>query len=141
MSMFDHYVPDPPLYCPLCEADLDDWQGQDGPSALMVWRQGVAGPIDQAIEDEEVRLEPHRLAAFRLPEIFSIYTWCCGGPFAWEADCHATDGIWSRTELITAETARQKSNERRGEFKARIRWLRGEVTYRDATVPDGEHST
>ncbi len=127
MGMFDYYIPDPPLRCPVCGSALDDWQGKDGPNALMVWQQGVAAPIDQAIDDEEVRLEPHRLAKFRLPQIFSIYLWCCGGRFDLEADCRTTDGIWSCTELVTADTATQNKQERRGDFKARMRWLSGKV--------------
>jgi hypothetical protein len=110
MGMFDHYIPDPPLDCPVCGNTLDDWQGKDGPSALMVWRQGAAAPIDQAIEDEDVRLEDHHLAKFRLPESFYIYEWCCGGHFALEAVCRTTDGIWSHTKLILADTATQHKN-------------------------------
>ncbi len=127
MGMFDHYIPDPPLRCPVCGSALDGWQGKDGPNALMVWRQGVAAPIDQAIEDEDVRLEPHQLAKFRLPQTFEIYEWCCGGHFALEAVCRTSDGIWSSTELITADTAQQNKDERRGDFKARMRWLSGKV--------------
>lgn len=93
----------------------------------MIWRQGVAGPIDQAIDDEEVKLESERLAKFRLPDQFLIYTTCCGNGFFVEADCYTDDETWSRTELITAETARQQKQERRGKFKARIRWLKGDA--------------
>ena len=124
MGMFDTYIPDPPLHCPACGAELVDWQGKEGPSALMVWRQHVAEPIDQPI-DPDARLDDEDLARFRLPETFDIYTWCCAR-FSIEAICQAPDGIWSHTELITAETAKQHKNERRGEFKARMRWLRGE---------------
>ncbi len=128
MGMFDHYIPDPPLCCPVCGSALDDWQGKDGPNALMVWRQGHTAPIDQAIEDEDIRLLSHQLAKFRLPPIFKIYEWCCGGHFALEAVCHTSDGIWSSTELITADTEMQKKGERRADFKARMRWLSGKVT-------------
>ena len=106
MGMFDEYIP-------------------DGPNGLMVWRQGVAAPIDQSIPDEDVRLEPEQLARFRLPEQFTIYTRCCSGRFWVEALCYASGETWSRTELGTADTARQETWERRGDFKARLRWLRG----------------
>lgn len=128
MGMFDDYIPDPPLRCPACDSVLEGWQGKDGPNALMIWQQGIAGPIDQAIEDENVRLEPQQLSTFRLPDQFTIYTQCCGGSFFIDAECYASGGTWSRTELITAETAKQGKQERRGEFKARIRWLRGNTT-------------
>jgi hypothetical protein len=125
MGMFDHYIPDPPLRCPVCGSALNDWQGKDGPNALFVWRQGVAAPIDQAIDDEDVRLEPHQLATFRLPENFLIYEYCCGRHFPLEADCRSTKGIWTHIELETAETATQRKDERRHDFKARLRWLGG----------------
>ena len=128
MGMFDHYIPDPPLRCPVCGSSPDDWQGKDGPNALMVWRQGIVAPVDQAIEDEEVRLEPHRLAEFRLPKIFLIYEYCCGGRYPLEANCRTTDGVWSSIELVTADRAVQYKEERRADFKARIRWLSGKGT-------------
>ncbi len=126
MGMFDEYIPYPPLNCPACGAKLEGWQGQDGPNALMIWRQGIDGPIDQAIDDEDVKLEPERLAAYRLPEQFSIYTTCCGRGFFIQADCTTKGEAWWHTELITAETAKQQKQERRGDFKARVRWLKGE---------------
>ncbi len=129
MGMFDEYIPDPPLHCPACESPVGGWQGTDGPNALMIWQQGIAAPIDQAIEDEEVKLLPEQLAIFRLPEEFAIYTDCCGGHFFVVANCTSTDETWSRTELVTAETAEQARHERRSEFKARLRWLRGEEFY------------
>jgi len=129
MGMFDEYQPIPPLDCPACNAFLRGWQGKDGPCALFVWRQGVAAPIYQMIEDDDVRLTDEQLAEWRLPEEFTIYTTCCSGFFI-EADCYCTDGVWTRTELLTAEHAVQRKNERRGEFKARLRWLRGEFSPR-----------
>ena len=82
MGMFDEYIPDTPLRCPACGSALDGWQGQGGgPNALMVWRQGIAEPIDQSIDDEEVKLEPEQLAKWRLPKQFTIYTFCCSRRF------------------------------------------------------------
>ena len=52
MGMFDYYEPDPALACPVCRAPLAGWQGKDGPCALLVWRQGVASPVDQAVPEE-----------------------------------------------------------------------------------------
>lgn len=128
MGMFDEYIPDPPLSCPACGVALEGWQGKEGPNALMVWRQGIAGPIDQSIDDNEVKLTPEQLGKFRLPKQFGIYTSCCGGKFFVEAECYALGDIWSRTVLVTAETAKQEKQERRGDFKARVRWLRGKST-------------
>lgn len=128
MGMFDEYIPDPPLCCPACGAELDGWQGKDGPNASMVWRQGIAGPVDQSIDDEDVKLRPEQLTRFRLPKEFTIYTACCGGRFFVEADCYTSGETWSRTELMTAETVKHEGQERRGDFKARVRWLSGKAT-------------
>jgi hypothetical protein len=106
MGMFDEYIPRPPLSCPACGKILEGWQGKDGPCAVMIWRQGVATPIDQAIEDESVRLTDAERADFRLPEEFLIYTQCCASYFI-EADCACNDNVWRRTELEKAETAVQ----------------------------------
>ncbi len=40
MGMYDDFIPDPPLRCPVDEAELDGWQGKDGPCALTTYRQG-----------------------------------------------------------------------------------------------------
>ncbi|WP_299619444.1 hypothetical protein [Pelagibius sp.] len=124
MGLFDEYIPDPPLDCPVCGSPLNRWQGKDGPNALMVWRQGCAGPVDQRVP-EELRLDPGELAKLRLPGQFTIYTQCCGGRFFVEARCRTEDGIWAQTDLMTAENAVQKTRESRGDFEARLRWLRG----------------
>ncbi len=124
MSLLDHFEPDPPLTCPACGAELQGWQGKEGECAMLVWRQGHAGPVDQEVPDE-IKGYPEVIGALRLPEEFEIYTQCCGGSFFITAYCEAPNGLWSRTELETAETARQGPSERRGEFKRRVRWLRG----------------
>ncbi len=99
MGMFDHYIPDPPIPCPACGKVLEGWQGKDGPNALMVWRQGRAAPVDQDIEDEEVRLLDEQLARFRLPDSFVIYDMCdCRREWV-EAVGTTTDQVWTRTEL------------------------------------------
>lgn len=124
MGMFDHYEPFPALSCPVCGQPLSDWQGKDGPCALLVWRQGCASPVDQAVPDES-RADPDVLRALRLPVDFEIYTQCCGGRFFVTAQCQAPDGVWSRTKLETAANARQRHQERRGDFRKRLQWLEG----------------
>lgn len=124
MGMFDEYIPDPPLSCPACGKELHGWQGKDGPNALMVWKQGQAAPSDQAIEDQEIRLQPEDLATFRLPEEFLIYTQCCARFFI-EADCACVQGTWTHITPTTVENATQHKQETRGDFKARLHWLRG----------------
>ena len=67
MGMFDYYVPDPPIACSKCGKPLDGWQGKnDLHPALFVWKQGVAAPIDQRVDDEWRGL-PDVISAARLP--------------------------------------------------------------------------
>jgi hypothetical protein len=124
MGMFDHYEPEPALDCPVCGAPLRGWQGKDGPCALLLWRQGVAAPVAQAVPDE-IKGEPSLVVDLRLPARFEIHAPCCGGRFLVTARCEAPDELWSRTELETADNARQRPHERRGEFKLRLKWLEG----------------
>jgi hypothetical protein len=122
MGMFDYYEPEPALSCPVCGTQLAGWQGKDGPCALLMWRQGCAAPIDQAVPDD-TKGEPAVISSLRLPGEFEIYTQCCGGRFFVTARCAAPGGLWSHTELETAENARQRHEERRGDFRERLRWL------------------
>jgi hypothetical protein len=122
--MFDYYEPDPPLACPVCGTELAMWQGYDGPCGLMVWRQGFPSPVDQPIDDD-ARLTADELARHRLPGTFTIRAKCCSPKFTVEAIGRTSNGTWSSTEVVTAQTARQHKNERRSEFKARLAWLRG----------------
>lgn len=124
MSEFDYYTPDPVLKCPVCQADLSGWKGIDGPSDLLVWRQGVGAPLEQLAGSQEY-LDAAALAARRLPNAFRIYTTCCSRHFFVEAIGRAPNGVWTSTELITAATAQRDKNERMEDFKARIRWLQG----------------
>lgn len=120
--MFDYYKPRPDIACPFCGKKLADWQGKDGPCALLVWTQGVAAPVDQAVS-EDARLGPEALAQFRLPNSFMIYTYCCGPHYPVEASCLAPEGVWSSLELVTAENTTQRKEETRAAFKARLKWL------------------
>jgi hypothetical protein len=126
MSLFDYYQPPDDLRCPACGRALpSEWQGHDGPCALLVWRQGSRAPIEQRVDDDEARWSDMERATLRLPPAFRIRTHCCGGRFAVEADCVAVQGTWIETSVVTAETTRQQKNERRADFKARLRWLGG----------------
>ena len=57
MGMFDWYEPSGALSCPVCSAELSEWQGKDGPCALFVWQQGFAVPVDQNVV-ENARCQP-----------------------------------------------------------------------------------
>jgi hypothetical protein len=124
MGMFDWFVPADDLRCPVCEASLDEWQSKAGPCALLVWNEWEAAPLEQRV-DEEYRLSFAELQRFTLPDLFIIYSYDCGCPFPAEASCKSVDGVWSATELITAENYRKDPLQTKAQFKERLLWLQG----------------
>lgn len=78
--MFDSFIAEPPLRCRSCGSDVSECQGKDGPCSLFVWKQGIAGPVRQTVDDEYALPDVER-ATFRLPDEFEIYTGC--------PSCHA----------------------------------------------------
>lgn len=98
MGMFDYFQPDPALSCPNCGGLLDGFQGMDGPSDSLVWRQGVPAPIDHSVDDHW-QLPASELAALRLPERFELYATCerCRSSVDFTGFC--TDGVWSESIL------------------------------------------
>ena len=123
MSMFDWYIPETALNCPHCGIALYEWQGKQGPCALLVWRQGRKHPIDQRI-DEEIRWVPEELTRFELPERFVIYTSCCSRDFHVEAVCTAQDGVWSHCRILTADEVDEVHyDEPKSKRVARKEWL------------------
>jgi hypothetical protein len=98
MSMFDCYKPAPELRCPVCQRFLGEWQGKDGPCGLLVWTEGLAAPIGQAVS-EDLRLDEADLQRKRLPAEFVIYSYDCPEHYPVEADCQAYDGVWRSTKV------------------------------------------
>jgi hypothetical protein len=78
--MFDWYEPRNGVACATCGAEIDGWQGKNGPRALFLWRQGERHPVDQAIDDD-ARIDASRYAEFALPESFGITGCCPAGHF------------------------------------------------------------
>jgi hypothetical protein len=97
MGMFDYYIPEPPLSCPVCHEPLSGWQGKDADCLLLHWRQGQRFPIKTDIEDLSKSLE-----SFTLPEVFEFYTWggckCDRNIIAYG---FTENGIWARSEIVT----------------------------------------
>jgi hypothetical protein len=114
MSWFDWYLPAEELSCPVCGHPLTDWQGSDGPSALLVWRQGRKTPTGQRV-DEELRASPWPDPGWQLPRDFVIRSFDCPCPFPVEAIGHSTDGTWLVTELIAFNNAQQYKHENRAQ--------------------------
>jgi hypothetical protein len=122
MAMFDWYQPKETLHCPVCGRSLSEWQGSDGPSALLVWAEGNPMPIDQRI-DPELRVVPWPNSRWRLPQTFSIYSYDCGCPYPVEALGTADGDCWSSTEVIDLRSAKQRKSETKAQWAARRKWL------------------
>jgi hypothetical protein len=114
MGMFDWYEPNPPLDCPVCGKTLSQyWQGKDANCFMFIWHQGERHPINQDVPDEMKWSLEH----VQLPEEFVIYNNCCGkGNFVY-AKCRAPNGVWTETELVTAQNASQ-GKQRKSDFNA-----------------------
>lgn len=100
MGLYDAYEPSGDFTCAACGGPITDWQGKDGPNALLVWRQGVAAPLghERGVAPES-RIDPMHLAELRLPPTFHFSGWC-------DQD-HMTDAVgrcrgdvWSETEIV-----------------------------------------
>jgi len=102
MGMYDQYEPVPQIECPVCRVPLVEWQGKEGPCAIFIWRQGVAGPVDQPI-DEECRLPEAERSLWRLPKEFCIYSYDCGLHRV-SAECAAAEGVWTTTRVTDCRT-------------------------------------
>jgi hypothetical protein len=121
--MFDWYIPDPPLHCPVCGAPLNEWQGKDGPRARFVWRQGQAAPVDQCVGDE-IKAKIEDRDDERLPERFEIYSDDCRCNRLVHAVGHCTDDVWTVTEILTPANAVLYPQESPREFAQRTTVLR-----------------
>jgi hypothetical protein len=122
MGWFDYYQPRQRLTCPVCGSALHEWQGTEGPCALLVWREGLGAPNDQRV-DVELRPVPWPNPTWRLPGMFSIFSYDCECPFPVEAFCRAIDGCWMSTDLVVLANAVQRSTETRAAWASRRRWL------------------
>ena len=98
MGMFDSYEPSDQFTCAACGRPITVWQGKDVPNALLVWRQGVAEPVDQPIAPES-RNSLEERSKFRLPPTFRLSGWCEQGHETTAVGrCHGD--VWSETEII-----------------------------------------
>jgi hypothetical protein len=121
MGMFDYYRPVPPISCPSCGTPLNEWQGKDGPTALFVWEQGKAAPVDQAVGESMKCEDP---GDWVLPARFIIYAYCESCRRLVEAVGYSDNEIWTRTELHSPDNAWRRDDESRSEFARRIEEMR-----------------
>jgi hypothetical protein len=97
MSLFDWYIPTPTLHCPVCDAELTDWQGRDGPTILYVWQQGVAEPVEWRV-DEECRWPEDVWRQNRLPAEFDFATGDQQNHWI-NARGRTEAGVWTTSEI------------------------------------------
>ena len=93
--MYDIFIPSEPIKIPERDIVINELQGKDGPNGLLVWKQGIATPIDQRV-DEENRIKSEKRETFRLPDEFTIYDIVEGEFFGFKCKC--IDGVWQSIE-------------------------------------------
>jgi hypothetical protein len=97
MGMFDWYVPTPTIPCAVCGDTPREWQGKDGPCALVVWHQGQPSPVEHRVDAEVENLAGFALA--RLPPQFSIHA-LDSRDHTLIAEGVGIDGTWATTRLV-----------------------------------------
>jgi len=121
VGLFDYYRPTPDIECPVCgQSDLE-WQGTDGPCALLLWAQGQAAPIDQLVE-EECQANRDQRNAFRLPARFEIFA-DCHCPTSLAAVGVTEQDVWTHTELLSPRNAVAYPHESERQFQQRLAHL------------------
>lgn len=99
MSLIDWYEPTENLTCPCCSHTLSEWQGTDGPCGLLVWRQGNTHPVEQRLDDDDLRWTELELRKFVLPIKFTIYSYDCPKHSPIYADCTCKGEVWEDLTL------------------------------------------
>lgn len=103
MGLFDWFEPDPVIRCLKCKiGTISGWQGKHGGHALFLWKQGLAAPVDQPI-DEECKIDSQTREAKRLPfdkGVSIYYGNCdfCGATFPFHLDLGFTGDTWTGFE-------------------------------------------
>ena len=104
MGLFDWFIPDPPIPCPVCGGELTGWQGKHDENALYVWTQHVPNPVKQDgnPEFDGGNTEGKRLNDGRIEFDYGACRKC--GFDSWRADIHMQlvavieNRVWTRTE-------------------------------------------
>jgi hypothetical protein len=96
MGLYDNYIAEPSLKCPVCNHLLSGWQGKDGPCGVYIWKQGHSIPsVYEGCDDNMDDLK-----SVILPDRFIIYTFCDCNLYI-EAVGTVENGTWIKTELIS----------------------------------------
>jgi hypothetical protein len=131
MGMYDSYIPDPPLSCPVCGQKLERWQGKEAACLLLTWKQGEQFPIKHDLGDW-VENDKEFLESQTLPPLFEFYTNGCKCDRWITAYGFCENGIWLRSEIVTHLNWRPgPQNNVRDEHKIKRslqRWLESKTT-------------
>lgn len=103
MSMFDSYRPKGEHRCPGCGSRLVEWQGKEGPCALLVFEEGRRDPVEHRTEDSELRWSDEEMELISLPERFLIYSYDCPTHQPIKAECVCEGGVWVSTKVLDIE--------------------------------------
>lgn len=98
--MFDYYIPDPPLSCPVCGEILKDWQGTGADCLLLTWKQGERFPIKHDLDDG-VGNDKEFLQSRTLPGEFEFYSYSCKCNRQISAYGFCDENTWARSEIVT----------------------------------------
>jgi hypothetical protein len=131
MGMYDSYIPDPPLDCPVCGERLGNWQGKEAQCLLLTWKQGHRFPIKHDLGDW-VENDKAFLESQTLPPQFAFYTYGCKCNRWISAYGFCDKNTWMRSEIVTHLNWQPgPQNNVRDEHKARRdlkRWLESRAT-------------
>ena len=120
MGVIDIFEPHPSLECPWCGDLVEHWQGNGGPRALFVWRQGEKHPVRQAV-DEPIASE--RFSEFTLSDEFNLIGRCPSEHVVRGIGrCH--HGVWDETDTSEAKRAAADDAERRRVRALRESWVK-----------------
>lgn len=130
MSFFDYYTPNPTIKCPVCDTELTDWTGDDGPCAFLTFRQKVSGAElpdfwDDPATDGGTVLDP-TLKHSTHPQSFMIESGSCNCEFPIKVACKSISGVWETSEIFTGtDEDRRQYTELREVYRRRMKWLDG----------------
>lgn len=100
MGLFDWFEPDPPVHCLKCKNGVvRGWQEKHSGHCLFLWRQGVAAPVDQLVDDE-LKVPKEELSEMRLPQDQELSIYCgrcdsCGAFFPFHLDLAFANDTWT----------------------------------------------
>ncbi|MBL0870333.1 MAG: hypothetical protein IBJ18_07150 [Phycisphaerales bacterium] len=113
MGMFDWYTPLPPVPCPWCGRAISEWQGKDGPCAMLVYEQGRAAPVEQRVS-ADCQVSIQNRDTMLLPSHFRMIGSCCSSEIHVEGE--SVDGVWLNSMIVDLKLNESSLRRRRPVF-------------------------